>query len=168
VRKFLAVTAAAAAASMFVAAIPAAADASVAGRPAVTFSFTQESVTAGTQPQIVYSAKNLPSGSGIFLQVRYGPTLAWTYVETLSAGASTASVPAMSAGIDQYRVRALDNSRMVAVSPARFIDFAPTPGSSSCTACQLFGGIGGAVVTFVLSKVPWQDVIAKIASWLPW
>jgi hypothetical protein len=120
-------------------------------------------VVSGTQPQFRYSTRNLPGGSQIFLQLQYGAPPAWTYVETLNEAAGTATLPALPVGLYLFRIRVLNGVDAVATTPTQYVSVVAASSSSGCTICQLFGGIGGAIVTWVLQKaVPW------IITQLPW
>ena len=78
------------AALVFLATTTAAVPASASTGPSVTFSFTQPSTPSGVQPQLHYSARDLPGGSWLSLQVlQSGPAQTWTYVESLHGWAGT-------------------------------------------------------------------------------
>jgi hypothetical protein len=125
---------------LLAAAVPAAADAATAARPSVRFSFVSNQVSSGTRPQVRYRARHLPSGSGVYLQWRYGPDNAWTYLQTLSGGAGTVAIPADPAGVFDYRIRVLHGQHVVAVSRSRFLSVAQS--SSGCDVCQIVDGLG--------------------------
>lgn len=131
-------------------------------RPEVSFAFTQQAVTSGVQPQLRYAATNLPKGSQIFLQLEYGTPPQWDYVEALRAVGGTLALQALPVGLYHFRLAVLDGIDVVATSPSRYLSVT-SPASSACTACQIFGGIGGAVVTWILEKaLPW------LVTKLPW
>jgi hypothetical protein len=122
------------------AAVPATADAATAVRPSVRFSFISNQVISGTRPQVRYRARHLPSGSGLYLQWRYGPDNAWTYLQTLPGGGGTITIPADPAGVFDYRIRALHGQHVMAVSRSRFLTV--TQASSGCDVCQIVEGLG--------------------------
>jgi hypothetical protein len=125
----------------------------------VTFSFTQSSVTSDTQPQFRYATRNLPKGSGIYLQAQDGSS-AWAYVQTLHAFAGTADVPALPPGIFAFRIRILHGPAVVAISPAQRIAVTPAHGGSGCGICSILGGVGGAIANFIIDH--WSWLIGKL------
>ena len=139
------------------------AEPSAPATPSAAFSFVRRTVVSGTQPQFRYSTRNLPGGSQIFLQLQYGTPPAWTYVETLHNAAGTATLPALPVGLYLFRIRVLNGIDPVATTATQYLSIVAASTSSGCTICQLFGGIGGAIASWVLQKaVPW------IISLLPW
>lgn len=152
------------AAAMTLMTVPASAWASTTHSPAITLSFTEQTVLSGDHPQLRYSATSLASGSHLFLQLAYGAPSQWTYVESLKAAAGVATIPALPTGVYRFRVTALYGVNPVAVSPAKVLSVVSPP-SSSCGICQFFGGIGGAVASWLLNDaLPW--VLGKLP--LPW
>jgi hypothetical protein len=152
------------AAAILLMAMPANARASTTHSPAITFFFTEQTVVSGDHPQLRYSGTSLPSGSHLFLQLAYGTPSQWTYVEPLKATAGVTTITALPAGVYRFRITALYGVNPVAVSPAKVLSVVPPP-SSSCDICQFFGGIGGAVTSWLLHDVlPW--VLRKLP--LPW
>jgi hypothetical protein len=148
--------------SIAVLATPAAAQASTMIRPPVTFSFARESVVSGVHPQLTYSIRNLSAGSRINLQIQYGPN-AWANIETLNGTARTATLPALPAGLYRLRIRVTHGNDAAVISAGQLLTVTPATSNSACTICSLFGGIGGAVVTWLFQKaLPW--IITK----LPW
>ncbi|HEX4059450.1 MAG TPA: hypothetical protein VHY58_00390 [Streptosporangiaceae bacterium] len=125
--------------SAAVPAVAGAATASTSSRPSVTFSFVNNQVSSGTQPELTYSARNLPRGSGLYLQWQYGSANAWTYLQTLPGATGTVTVPADPAGVFAYRIRALDGPDVLAVSAPRFLWVAQ---ASGCDVCQIVGDLG--------------------------
>jgi len=163
VRKLL-VLALSIAAAILLMVVPANARASTTHSPAIMFSFAEQTVVSGDQPQLRYSGTSLPSGSRLFLQLAYGTPSQWTYVEPLKATAGVATITALPTGVYRFRVTALYGVNPVAVSPSQALSVVPPP-SSSCDICQFFGGIGGAVAGWLLNDaLPW--VLSKLP--LPW
>lgn len=50
--------------------------------PTVAFSFTQQTVNSGIQPELTYRDENLPAGSEIFLQLAHGTPTQWDFVKS--------------------------------------------------------------------------------------
>lgn len=151
------------AASILALAAPAAARASTAAKPLASLSFARQTIVTGTRAQLSYSTANLPQGSQIDLQVEYGALPRWTYAETFSGAAGTVALPALPAASYRFRISVLNGLDTVTTSASQILTVTPASGSSGCAICQLFGGIGGAVVSWLLGKaLPW------IISKLPW
>jgi hypothetical protein len=133
-----------------------------AATPAASLSFPRREVVSGARPRLRYTTSNLPPGSRLFLQLRYGTPPAWTYVQTLKAPAGAVTLPGLPAGLYLFRINVLDGVTTVTTTPGRYLTVVPAAASSGCGICQFFGGIGGAVVSWLLEKVPW--LLGK----LPW
>jgi hypothetical protein len=130
-------------------------------RPTVTFAFTQQAVISGVQPQLRYAGSDLPVGSRVFLELEYGTPPQWDYVEALRAAGGTVALQALPVGVYHFRLAVMHGIDVVATSASLYLSVI-SPSGTACTACQLFGGIGGAVVTWILEKaLPW------LASKLP-
>jgi hypothetical protein len=142
---------AAAAACVFAVAGPATAQATTGGGPSVTFSFTQTTVTSGTSPEVRWATRDLPIGSGVFLQLWFPPTRNWVYWKTLTGAPGTGTIPAMPPGVWHFRARALQAGNIVAISAAKALSV--TTASSSGGVLPLLGGIGGAVVSWLLEHL---------------
>jgi hypothetical protein len=125
-----------------------------ASEPAVSFSFTQPTVYSGTQPKLTYSSRNLPAGARIFLQLAYGTPAQWDFVKPLGGASGTVTLQSLPTGLYDFRAVAERGISVVAISPTRYLSVIQPP-SSSCGICSILGGIGGAVVTWLLSLIPW-------------
>jgi hypothetical protein len=123
-------------------------------KPTVSFSFTQPTVDSGNQPKLTYSSGSLPAGSKIFLQLAYGTPAQWDFVLSLNNAAGTAALQSLPTGLYDFRAVAEQGITVVAVSQARYLSVLQ-PSSSSCAVCSVLGGVGGAVVAWLLSLIPW-------------
>jgi hypothetical protein len=131
-----------------------AASAAPANRPAVSFSFTQPTVDSGVRPQLAYSGRNLPAGSRIILEVAYGSPARWDPVRGLNGRTGTATLPSLPSGLYHFRAVAERGVTVVAISPTRYLSVVQ-PASSTCGICAILGGVGGAIMTWLLRLLPW-------------
>ena len=125
-------------------------------KAAVAFSFARPSVASGDSPRLQYTSRNLPSGAGLYLELKYGTPSQWTSVKHLAVRASgTVTLNALPVGVYDFRLSALRGIDVVANSPEQVLSVVSPP-SSSCTACgAVAGGAAGAVVAWLLSLLPW-------------
>ncbi len=84
--------------------------------PSASFHFKDASVTDKTKPTVIYSTKNLPAKSVIYLQRQFGTAHVWENVEKLKAAAGTVTAPADEMGKYEYRVRVTQGSKVVVTS----------------------------------------------------
>jgi hypothetical protein len=126
--------------------------------PTVSIAFAQPTVDSGTQPKLAYHGGNLPAGSELFLQLDYGSPAQWDFVKPLNGTAGTATLQSLPAGLYEFRAVAERGITVVAASQAQYLSVVQ-PSSSSCGVCSILGGVGGgavgAVVTWLLSLIPW-------------
>jgi hypothetical protein len=140
----------AAAASILILAAPAVAQA--AATPSAKFSFTNESVASGVQPQLSYQTHGLPTASWISLQFRKsGSGRPWAYAKTLPRPGGTTTALALPAGLYQFRMRVLSADKTVVISAWRYLDI--TTSTKSCGACQVTGQAIGVIISWILGHL---------------
>jgi hypothetical protein len=129
-----------------------AASAVAAPKPTVSFSFAQQTIDSGAHTKLTYSGRNLPSRSGIFLQLAYGTPTQWYFAEPLSGTAGTATLPGLPAGLYEFRLVVEQGITVVAISQARYLSVVQPGGCGIlCDILDSLGSAIGAVITWLLS-----------------
>ena len=137
--------------------------ASASAKPAVSFAFASNKVSAEHPISISYSSSGLPTGSSLFLQRQEGTAHAWKDVEKLNGAAGTETAPGVPIGKYLYRIQVRQNTKAVAVSPSKVLyAYGTVPLASLCNnpgviinagnGCPFNGStqIGGRVFPYVV------------------
>ena len=98
-----------------------AAAASALAKPAVSFAFASNKVSADHPVSVSYSSSGLPAGSSLYLQRQEGTARAWKDVEKLKGTAGTETAPGVPAGKYVYRIQARQSMKVVAVSASKVL-----------------------------------------------
>jgi len=117
--------------------------------PTVSFSFAQQTVDSGAHAKLIYSGRNLPERSEIFLQLAYGTPTEWYFAEPLRGTAGTATLPGLPAGMYEFRLVAEHGISEVAISWARFLSVIPARGCGLI--CTILEGVGDVILAWLLS-----------------